>query len=100
MLWDQFRQELSPQGLHIGDLTVDRQARPYNLMIISRFILPIERFVLPKSVTSAPIPSLTNRQFVVTGLASDVEKAQRELFWYREELLKRVQANWKEVWFR
>jgi hypothetical protein len=25
------------------------------------------------------------------------EKAQRELFWYREELLKIVQGRWKEV---
>ena len=45
----------------------------------------------------SPIPSLTNRQFVVTGLASEVEKVQRELFWYREELLKKVLASWKEV---
>ncbi|KAH8117559.1 Trs120-domain-containing protein [Phellopilus nigrolimitatus] len=62
-----------------------------------RFLLPIERFSLSTSETTAPIPSLMNRQFVVTGLASDEEKAQGELFWYREELLSRVHATWKEA---
>lgn len=38
-----------------------------------------------------------NRQFVVTGLAGDEDRAQKELFWHREELLKRVRASWKEA---
>ncbi|KAI5122948.1 hypothetical protein M0805_006829 [Coniferiporia weirii] len=62
-----------------------------------KFLLPIRRFALPSSLTASPIPSLTNRQFVVTGLANDEDNAQRELFWHREELLKRVHATWKEI---
>ncbi|EJD06035.1 Trs120-domain-containing protein [Fomitiporia mediterranea MF3/22] len=62
-----------------------------------RLLLPIERFSLLASACDKPIPSLMNRQFVVSGLASDEDKAQRELFWHREELLKRVHASWKEA---
>ncbi|OCB84083.1 hypothetical protein A7U60_g8755 [Sanghuangporus baumii] len=62
-----------------------------------RLLLPIERFSLPTTVTTAPIPSLTNRQYVVSGLANEEDKAQRELFWHREELLKKVHASWKEA---
>ena len=30
-------------------------------------------------------------------LSSEDSKLQRELFWYREELLKRIRGQWKEV---
>ena len=47
------------------------------------------------------IPSLNphhKRQFVVSGsrLAPDAERAQRELFWYREEALQYLRATWEE----
>ncbi|KAG2144925.1 TRAPP II complex [Suillus cothurnatus] len=48
---------------------------------------------------SQPIPTLSDRQFVVgkSKLSIEEEQAQRELFWYREELLKIVSARWKET---
>lgn len=61
--------------------------------------MPVKRICLPKEVTEAAIPSLTQRQFVVSGLASEDDKAQKELFWYREELLNELNATWKEVWY-
>lgn len=62
-------------------------------------VLPIHRMLLPLSKTSSPIPSLTERQFVVSrSTASKAEESlTRSLFWYREELLGLVQASWKEV---
>lgn len=48
-----------------------------------------------------PIPSLNPRnarQFVVSSTKStpDAERALREAFWYREELLSQLHATWKE----
>jgi hypothetical protein len=45
------------------------------------------------------IPTLSDRQFVLTksNLTLAEEKAQRELFWYREELFKCVRGRWREV---
>ncbi|KLO10669.1 Trs120-domain-containing protein [Schizopora paradoxa] len=59
-----------------------------------RLMLPIKRFSLTNEVTSSPIPSLTGRQYVVTSEDSSVH---RELFWYREELFKRVHVTWREA---
>jgi hypothetical protein len=54
---------------------------------------------LPKDVLDKPIPSLTERQYVVdkNKRSAHQVKAERELFWYREGLLKRVTATWVEV---
>lgn len=48
-----------------------------------------------------PIPTLSDRQFVVSksSLSDAEDKAQRELFWYREELLDIIRGRWKEVNF-
>ncbi|KDQ07911.1 hypothetical protein BOTBODRAFT_139417 [Botryobasidium botryosum FD-172 SS1] len=64
----------------------------------SRVLLPLRRVSLPPSVTSQPIPMLSDRQFVVSKshLSSAEESIQRELFWYREELFKCVRGRWKE----
>ncbi|PCH38067.1 hypothetical protein WOLCODRAFT_114758 [Wolfiporia cocos MD-104 SS10] len=64
----------------------------------SRLIIPIKKMLLPEESTSKPIPTLSDRQFVVTksNLTSAEEKAQRELFWYREELFKIVRGYWRE----
>ena len=62
-----------------------------------RLLLPVKRFSIPPSKTSSPIPTLTGRQFVVSKMDSTQEKTQRELFWYREALLERLKASWKEV---
>ncbi|KZV90255.1 hypothetical protein EXIGLDRAFT_649508, partial [Exidia glandulosa HHB12029] len=65
----------------------------------SRILLPVKRVLLPESVTSKPIPTLSDRQFVVSKdkLSSAETAAQLELFWYREELFKTVQARWQEA---
>lgn len=46
-----------------------------------------------------PIPSLTKRQFIISSKRRSPaeEKLERELFWYRELLLSRIQASWNEV---
>ncbi|KAI0928535.1 hypothetical protein AcW1_005748 [Taiwanofungus camphoratus] len=64
----------------------------------SRLILPIKKFSLSEGYISRPIPTLSDRQFIVakSSLTSAEEKAQRELFWYREELLRIVCGRWKE----
>ncbi|CCM02371.1 uncharacterized protein FIBRA_04466 [Fibroporia radiculosa] len=64
----------------------------------SRLILPIKKILLSEEHVSRPIPTLSDRQFVVakSALTSAEEKAQRELFWYREELFKVITGRWKE----
>ncbi|KAL4877677.1 TRAPP II complex [Aspergillus karnatakaensis] len=67
---------------------------------ISRFVLVLPRVYVQNP--HASIPSLSTgskRQFVVSAhkLTFDAEAAAREAFWYREELLKRVQGTWKEA---
>ena len=69
----------------------------FNSIRDHRLLLPIERFSLPETVTSEAIPSLLNRQFMVTDVGNDGNKHKKDLFWYREELLKRIDAQWKEV---
>ena len=67
--------------------------------ITRRVSLPIPRLYLPNM--HAPIPSLNpanKRQFVVSATQSspEVERAMREEFWYREALLERVGATWRD----
>jgi hypothetical protein len=66
---------------------------------ISRVVLVLPRIYLPDPY--APIPSLNpanQRQFVVSvsKISPEVERASREAFWYRHELLKLVRGTWKE----
>ncbi|ETW85889.1 hypothetical protein HETIRDRAFT_42700 [Heterobasidion irregulare TC 32-1] len=65
----------------------------------SRIVLPLKKFLLPDDIASQPIPTLSDRQFVVakSNLTSGEEVAQRELFWYREELFKCVRGRWREA---
>ncbi|TFY82625.1 hypothetical protein EWM64_g1393 [Hericium alpestre] len=65
----------------------------------SRIVLPLKKILLSEEVTSKPIPTLSDRQFVVTksSLTTAEEKAQRELFWYREELFKCIKGTWREA---
>ncbi|KAL4782278.1 TRAPP II complex [Aspergillus varians] len=67
---------------------------------MSRFVLVLPRVYVQNP--HASIPSLntgSKRQFVVSAhkLTFDAEAATREAFWYREELLKRVNGSWKET---
>ncbi|KAG8217536.1 TRAPP II complex [Butyriboletus roseoflavus] len=65
----------------------------------SRILLPIRRFRLSDDVISRPIPTLSDRQFVVSksNLSDAEDEAQRELFWYREQLLDIIHGRWKEA---
>ena len=67
--------------------------------ITRRLPLPIPRLYIPNM--HAPIPSLnpaTKRQFVVSATKStpEAERAMREEFWYREALLERIGATWRD----
>ncbi|KAF9533009.1 TRAPP II complex [Crepidotus variabilis] len=62
-------------------------------------VIPIRKIVLSDEAVSKIIPTLSEKQFVVatSNLTKVEEKAQRELFWYREELFKCVSARWHET---
>ncbi|KAH9856984.1 TRAPP II complex [Lenzites betulinus] len=64
----------------------------------SRVVLPVKKISLSEEHVSRPIPMLSDRQYVVTSsnLTAAEERAQRELFWYREELFKVVHGRWRE----
>ncbi|KZT42062.1 hypothetical protein SISSUDRAFT_980977 [Sistotremastrum suecicum HHB10207 ss-3] len=64
-----------------------------------RLVIPLLRLSLPSHEISKPIPSLLERQFVVTrsDLTAEQETLQRELFWHREALLKCLKAHWREA---
>ncbi|KAF8136381.1 transport protein Trs120 or TRAPPC9 TRAPP II complex subunit-domain-containing protein [Boletus edulis] len=66
---------------------------------LNRMLLPIRRFRLSDDVISRRTPILSDRQFVVSksSLTDAEDKIQRELFWYREELLHIIHARWKEA---
>ncbi|KAF2432208.1 Trs120-domain-containing protein [Tothia fuscella] len=63
---------------------------------VSRMIV-----LLPKIYIENPharIRSANERQFVVSAanLSPESERLNREIFWYREELLKLLQASWRQ----
>jgi hypothetical protein len=57
------------------------------------------RLRLSTSQISEPIPTISDRQFVVSKVpVTDEEMAlERELFWYREKLLDSLKLTWREV---
>ncbi|KAK4685431.1 trafficking protein particle complex subunit 9, partial [Tremellales sp. Uapishka_1] len=63
-----------------------------------RLLLPLPRPFLSTEDISKPIPSLSDRQYVVEKLkkTSSEAFAAKSLFWYREELFKLVSATWRE----
>ncbi|RDL35284.1 uncharacterized protein BP5553_07215 [Venustampulla echinocandica] len=74
--------------------SIDRELLPGKS---SRIMFPIPRVFLADPC--APIPVLDpsrQRQFVVsTGrVSADAERASREAFWYREEILKMLTGKW------
>ncbi|GJN91136.1 hypothetical protein Rhopal_004154-T1 [Rhodotorula paludigena] len=62
-------------------------------------LVRLERIALAAEQLAQPIPSLTERQFVVAKVkrSAEEERLERELFWYREELFRRVKLTWNEV---
>jgi len=69
------------------------------LTVFFSLVMTIKRILIDEECLSKPIPTLSDRQFVVaqSSLSHREEKAQRELFWYREELFKCVNGRWREV---
>ncbi|KAF2182844.1 Trs120-domain-containing protein [Zopfia rhizophila CBS 207.26] len=66
---------------------------------VNRIVLILPKIYLKDPY--APVPSLNpanQRQFVVSAsqISPEAERASREAFWYREELLKRIRGSWKE----
>ncbi|KAJ8462585.1 hypothetical protein ONZ45_g17885 [Pleurotus djamor] len=65
----------------------------------ARIVLPMKRILLAEDHVSREIPTLSDRQFIVSKskLSQEEERTNRALFWYREELFKSVQGRWREV---
>ncbi|KAI0031712.1 TRAPP II complex [Vararia minispora EC-137] len=65
----------------------------------ARIILPLKKLHLSPPDWDKPIPTLSDRQFVVdkSALSAAEQRAQRQLFWHRERLLSVVHATWREV---
>lgn len=64
-----------------------------------RLLIPFPRLSIPSSKLQDPIPSLSERQYIVDKRKQSEDTIQRtkELFWYREEMLKSLSASWREV---
>ncbi|GAA5898275.1 TRAPPII-specific subunit TRS120 [Sporobolomyces salmoneus] len=64
-----------------------------------RMLVRLDRLSLTHEELDRPIPVLAERQFVVAKVkrSKEEERAERELFWYREELLSRIELSWNEV---
>lgn len=92
-LWSTFLLA-QPQGRHFEPLSC------YLTQESFRLVIPLKKFLLSDEHVSRPIPTLSDRQFVVdkTKLSDTEQKIQRELFWYREELFKCLRCQWREVW--
>ncbi|KAJ4306536.1 hypothetical protein N0V88_001340 [Collariella sp. IMI 366227] len=76
------------------NLQVEEHILPGNT---ARVILPIKRVYLedPHAFIPALNPS-RQRQFVVsTKISPEVERANREAFWYRERVLDTLKATWR-----
>ncbi|KAG9285352.1 hypothetical protein G9A89_010827 [Geosiphon pyriformis] len=64
----------------------------------ARIVLPIKRIALNESDATKPIPSLFDKQFVVSkGPKTTIEQERLHLalFWYRENLLKKLTTTWR-----
>lgn len=64
----------------------------------ARLVLPVKRILLDDP--HAPVPSLNpkkTRQFVVSSskISPEMERANREAFWYRERILDSLKATWR-----
>ncbi|GAA5876487.1 hypothetical protein JCM16303_003552 [Sporobolomyces ruberrimus] len=64
-----------------------------------RMLVRLDRLSLTHEEVDRPIPVLAERQFVVAKVkrSKEEEREERELFWYREDLLSLVELSWNEV---
>ncbi|GAA5987807.1 hypothetical protein JCM10908_007223 [Rhodotorula pacifica] len=62
-------------------------------------LVRLDRLHLTSEQLARPIPSLSERQFIAAKVkrSEDEERLERELFWYRQELLRRIKLLWNEV---
>ena len=66
---------------------------------VSRLVMILPKLYLHNPHAAIPSPNPANqRQFVVSTskISPETERASREAFWYRQELLKIVRGMWKE----
>lgn len=61
--------------------------------------MPLPRFSLSAEDIARPVPSLTERQYIVdkSGRSTQQVAAEKELFWYREKLLGMLSLTWSDV---
>lgn len=59
----------------------------------------MDRLRLASELLARPIPSFSERQFIVDQVprSKDDEQLRRELFWYRQELVRRIKLTWNEA---
>ncbi|GAA6025577.1 hypothetical protein JCM11491_005997 [Sporobolomyces phaffii] len=64
-----------------------------------RMLVRLDRLSLTHEELDRPIPVLSERQFIVAKVkrSREEERAEREMFWYRQELFSRVDLRWNEV---
>ncbi|KAI9677686.1 MAG: hypothetical protein M1817_006641 [Caeruleum heppii] len=77
--------------------TVEDTIPPYQTV---RHLVPIRRrFVADPYAAIPTLDAARKRQYIVNSSSQspDIEQANREGFWYREEILKVVQAEWGEL---
>ncbi|KAI1332055.1 Trs120-domain-containing protein [Xylariaceae sp. FL0255] len=79
------------------DIMIDEHILPGNT---NRVVLPIPRLYLkdPRAAIPALNPS-RQRQFVVSSskITPDIERGNREAFWYREKILENLSGTWKTM---
>ncbi|KAG2187872.1 hypothetical protein INT44_000622, partial [Umbelopsis vinacea] len=67
--------------------------------LTTRITVPVRRIYLSAEQVVKPVPSVDpSKQFVVSQapkIAPEQERARLRMFWYREELLKRLTATWR-----
>lgn len=62
-------------------------------------LVRLDRLSLSPEQVERPIPSLSEKQFIAAKVkrSADEERLERELFWYRQELLRRIRLVWNKV---
>ena len=86
----------SPDDMWRRAYTVHEALQPGH---VSRLVLLLPRLLLKHP--HAPIPTLNpanQRQYIVSSskISPETERANREVFWYREEVLKHIRGSWEE----
>lgn len=64
----------------------------------SRFLIPVKRVEFTAEELDRPIPTLSNRQFVVeSNTTAEKQRQMQETFWYRDAMLKMLGGSWSEI---